>query len=343
MLRIHFTSGDLARVVIGYNSSLPVSEAVMSLQALRHRSGPRFSAWRQVVGKQLPARASLLGSLVPASGWAPDFLTPGPDHASPTTGAFDAIRATPRRRLTAELRRLPISHRLPAWAQLLADGDRDTLDTVTDTLAAYYDVAVSPFVDRMRAVLDADRAWRVHTMASLGVGAVLAGLHPQVRWEEPVLELPGPPGQGQIDFHLEGRGLLLSAHIFCGARPRALLNEVDTPVLVYAPVWNLQSDSLVATPPDTRPRSSTALATLLGRTRAAALEALASPTGHTTKQLAQTLAISPATASEHVTALRDAGLVTSLRQANTMRHTTTNLGTKLISTTTGTGTGIRLP
>ncbi|MFF3735436.1 hypothetical protein ACFYXM_35525, partial [Streptomyces sp. NPDC002476] len=48
---------------------------------------------------------SLLGSLVPASGWAPDFLTPGPDHASPTTGAFDAIRATPRRRLTAELRR----------------------------------------------------------------------------------------------------------------------------------------------------------------------------------------------------------------------------------------------
>ncbi|MGW2090229.1 winged helix-turn-helix domain-containing protein [Streptomyces sp. NPDC001880] len=342
MLRIHFTSEDLARVTLGYNSSLPVSEAVMSLQALRRGSGPRFSAWRHAVGKQLPARAALLGSLVPASGWAPDFLTPGPDHASPTTGAFDAIRATPQRRLTTELHRLSPDRRLPAWAQLPADGDRETLDAVTDTLAAYYDIAVTPFLDRMRAVLDADHTWRVHTMARLGVGAVLAGLHPQMRWEEPVLELPGPPGQGQIDFHLEGRGLLLSAHIFCGSRPRALLNDVGTPVLVYAPVWNPQIGNLVAEPPDTRPRSSTALATLLGRTRAAVLEALASPAGHSTKQLAESLAISPATASEHVTALRDAGLVASLRQANTVRHTTTNLGTNLISTATGTG-GIQLP
>ncbi|MFD7499072.1 ArsR/SmtB family transcription factor [Streptomyces sp. NPDC059832] len=308
----------------------------MSLQALRRGSGPQFSAWRHLVGKQLPARASLLGSLVPASGWAPDFLTPGPDHASPTTGAFDAIRATPRRRLAADLRRLSSHHRLPAWTQLLADGDRETLDAVADTLAAYYDAAVTPFVDRVRAVLDADRACRVHTMARLGVGAVLAGLHPQMRWQEPVLELPGPPGQGQINFHLEGRGLLLSAHIFCGSRPRALLNDVGTPVLVYAPAWNPHGGNLVAEPADTRPRTSTALATLLGRTRAAVLEALASPAGHTTKQLAQSLGISPASASEHVTALRAAGLVTSLRQANTVRHTITALGAGLISTATGT-------
>lgn len=302
----------------------------MSLQTLRRRSGPRFSAWRHLAGKQLPARASLLGSLVPASGWAPDFLTPGPDHASPSTGAFEAIRATPRRRLATELRRLSSHHRLPAWTQLLADGDREALDAVTDVLAAYYDVAVTPFVDRMQAVLDADRAWRVHTMARLGVGAVLASLHPQVRWEEPVLELPSSHGQSQVDFHLAGRGLLLSAHIFCGSRPRALINEVGTPILVYAPLWNLQSDSLVAAPPDARPRAS-ALATLLGRTRAAALEALASPAGHSTKQLAESLAISPASASEHVSALRAAGLVTSLRQANMVRHTATALGKGLIS------------
>ncbi|MBW3363098.1 winged helix-turn-helix domain-containing protein [Streptomyces microflavus] len=334
MLRIHFTSKDLAQVTLGHNSSMPVSEAVMSLQALRRGSGPRFSAWRHLTGKQLPARASLLGSLVPASGWAPDFLTPGPDHASPTTGVFDAIRATPRRRLAAELRRLSSHHRLPAWTQLLADGDREALDAVTDTLTDYYDVAVAPYTDRMRAVLDADRAWRVHTMARVGVGAVLAGLHPQVRWEEPVLELAGHAGQGQVDFHLEGRGLLLSAHIFCGSRPRAMLNRVGPSVLVYAPVWNLQSDSLVAAPADARPRASTALATLLGRTRAAVLEALASPAGHSTKQLAESLAISPATASEHVTALRAAGLVTSLRQANMVRHTATALGKSLISTAT---------
>ncbi|MFF8717524.1 ArsR/SmtB family transcription factor [Streptomyces sp. NPDC015184] len=333
MLRIHFTSKDLARVTLGYNNSLPVSEAVMSLQALRRGSGPRFSAWRHhLAGKQLPSRVSLLGSLVPASGWAPDFLTPGPNYASPTTGAFDAIRATPRRRLAAELRRLSSHRRLPAWTHLLADGDREALDTVADALTAYYDVAITPYVDRMRAVLDADHAWRVHTMARLGVGAVLAGLHPTVRWEEPVLELAGFAGQDQVDFHLEGRGLLLSAHIFCGPHPRALLNEVGTPVLVYAPVWNLQSDSLVGAPADARPCASAALAALLGRTRAAVLEALASPAGHNTKQLAECLAISPASASEHVAALRAAGLVTSLRHANMVRHTATTLGKNLVST-----------
>jgi len=139
MLRIHFTSADLARVTLGYNSSLPVSEAVMSLQALRHRSGPRFSVWRHAVGKQLPARASLIGSLVPVSGWAPDFLTPGPDHASPTAGAFDAIRATPRRRLTAELRRLSHRHRLPTWSQLgrcLKGSDLPELAALAEMLQA---------------------------------------------------------------------------------------------------------------------------------------------------------------------------------------------------------------
>ncbi|WP_308307697.1 winged helix-turn-helix domain-containing protein [Streptomyces sp. ISL-10] len=71
---------------------------------------------------------------------------------------------------------------------------------------------------------------------------------------------------------------------------------------------------------------------LLGRTRAAVLDALADPSGHTTKQLAQRLNISPTSASEHATALRAVGLVTTLRQANTVRHTTTPLGTNLLST-----------
>ncbi|MFI1400569.1 winged helix-turn-helix domain-containing protein [Streptomyces sp. NPDC020681] len=214
----------------------------------------------------------------------------------------------------------------------LADGDRDALDAVADALAAYYDIAITPFADRMRAVLDADRAWRVHTMARAGVGALLAGLHPQVRWREPVLELPVLPEQGEVDFHLEGRGILVCAHIFCGPRPRALLNDVDTPVLIYAPIRDLQTSDLIAEPSHALSGAPTALAALLGRTRAAVLHTLADPAGHTTKQLAQHLGISPASASEHATSLRAAGLVTSLRHANTVRHTTTPLGTTLLST-----------
>ncbi|MGW1412279.1 winged helix-turn-helix domain-containing protein [Streptomyces sp. NPDC002403] len=302
----------------------------MSLQVLRRSSGPLFSAWRRHVLARLPAQAPLLGSLVPVSGWVPDFLTPG-EQASPDAGAFEAIRATPRKRLAIDIDRLSTHQRPPTWVGQLADGHREALDAVADALSAYYDIAVTPFTDRIRAMLDADRAWRVHTMAHAGVGAVLAGVHPQVRWREPILELPGLPEHGEADFHLEGRGLLLCAHIFCGPRPRALLNDFDTPVLVYPPLRDLKTGDLVIEPSHARPGAPTALAALLGRTRAAALEALTDSAGHTTKQLAERLGISPASASEHATALRAAGLITSLRHANTVRHTTTPLGTALLT------------
>ncbi|MYW01139.1 winged helix-turn-helix domain-containing protein [Streptomyces sp. SID3343] len=332
MLRIHFTARDLAGVAFAHHTALPISEAVMSLQVLRQSSVPLFRAWRRYVLERLPPHASLLGSLVPAAGWVPDFLTPSAP-AFPGAGAFEAIRATPRERLTTDVRRLSAHRRPAAWVRQLADGDKEALDVVADTLAAYNDVAITPFADPMRAVLDADRAWRVETMARAGVGAVLAGLHPQVHWHEPVLELPALPGQGDIDFHLEGRGLLLCGHVFCGLRPRALLNDVDTPVLIYPPLRDLSANGLVSEPPRPRENAPKALTTLLGRTRAAVLHALAGPGGHTTTQLARHLGISPASASEHAAALRAAGLIVSLRQANTVLHTATALGTTLLATT----------
>ncbi|MFB7618901.1 ArsR/SmtB family transcription factor [Kitasatospora sp. NPDC056181] len=273
----------------------------------------------------------MLGALVPASGWIPDFLTPSePDHSGPA--AFEAIRSTPRGRLAADLQRLAGRHRLPVWAGSLAEGDREALDAVADALETYHNVAITPFADQMRKVLEADRAWRVHTMARGGLGAVLAGLHPQIHWREPVLELPGPRGTGDVNFYLEGRGILLCPHVFCGPRPRALLNDVDKPVLVYRPIWDPGSSGLVGGMSHTaRLAEAPALGALLGRTRAAVLATLATSDGHTTKQLAESLAIAPASASEHVAALRATGLATSRRDANTMRHTVTRLGIDLIS------------
>ncbi|GAA2816164.1 helix-turn-helix domain-containing protein [Kitasatospora aburaviensis] len=331
MLRIHFTTEDLARTVLAGSRALPVAEAVMSLQAIRLGSSRRLTPWRSHVLERLPEGAALLGALVPASGWIPDFLTPSePDHSGPA--AFEAIRSTPRGRLAADLQRLSSRHRLPLWTRSLAEGDRAALNAVTDALETYHNVAIVPFADQIRKVLEADRAWRMHTIARGGLGAVLAGLHPQIHWREPVLELPGPRGAGDVDFRLEGRGILLCPHVFCGPRPRALLNDVDRPVLVYRPVWDPGGSGLVGgMSRRARPTETPALGTLLGRTRAAVLATLATSDGHTTKQLAESLAIAPASASEHVAALRASGLATSRRHANTMRHTITRLGIDLIA------------
>lgn len=74
------------------------------------------------------------------------------------------------------------------------------------------------------------------------------------------------------------------------------------------------------------PRS---LAALLGRTRAAALRTIDS--GCTTSGLARRLGVSPASASEHATVLREAGLIISRRDRNAVYHTLTPLGHDLLS------------
>ncbi|GAB3160008.1 hypothetical protein GCM10027059_07160 [Myceligenerans halotolerans] len=79
-------------------------------------------------------------------------------------------------------------------------------------------------------------------------------------------------------------------------------------------------------------RGEGALAALLGRTRARALRELAGSAS--TTLLAQRMDISPASASEHTTVLRRAGLVTSQRDGRRVVDVLTELGQGLLEGTT---------
>jgi DNA-binding transcriptional ArsR family regulator len=72
-----------------------------------------------------------------------------------------------------------------------------------------------------------------------------------------------------------------------------------------------------------------ALAPLLGRTRAAALAAIAD--GCTTTELTVRLGISVAGASQHATVLRDACLIITRCYGGTALYTLTPLGTELLA------------
>ncbi|WP_322656373.1 helix-turn-helix domain-containing protein [Streptomyces justiciae] len=56
----------------------------------------------------------------------------------------------------------------------------------------------------------------------------------------------------------------------------------------------------------------------------------AAATGATTTEAARHAGVTPTTASHHTTLLRDAGLITSHRYANTVVHTLTPLGAALL-------------
>jgi DNA-binding MarR family transcriptional regulator len=72
-----------------------------------------------------------------------------------------------------------------------------------------------------------------------------------------------------------------------------------------------------------------ALTPLLGRTRTAVLKTITRNPSSTTSQIAALLGISPGRASEHAGVLRDAGLITSHRHRNTVRHLPTRLGMEI--------------
>jgi DNA-binding transcriptional ArsR family regulator len=77
------------------------------------------------------------------------------------------------------------------------------------------------------------------------------------------------------------------------------------------------------------PSPNDALAGLLGHTRAAVLRQLLHDE-NSTGAVARRLALSPASVSEHIRALREAGLATSTRRGRTVDHHPTALGRSLL-------------
>ncbi|MFD5438543.1 winged helix-turn-helix domain-containing protein, partial [Kitasatospora sp. NPDC127067] len=141
----------------------------------------------------------------------------------------------------------------------------------------------------------------------------------------------------EADFHLSGRSFVLAPSVFCGPVPQLFASpEAETVVMAYQALHDpVDAAALWASPADTRRGDAPvpqALTALLGRTRAIVLCVIANHPACTTTQLAQRAGISPASASEHATTLRKAGLTAVTRERKATLHTLTHLGLTLLST-----------
>ncbi|WP_046732308.1 ArsR/SmtB family transcription factor [Streptomyces humi] len=322
MLRIHFTSDDLARIRM-VPAPDPLWEVLLSSYRLRHPSGAvYFGAWRRTVATRLSPSARLLAALAPPTGYAVDFLTPPGAGPAPAAG-LDALRRTPRTRLRRDLEELHHRHParpLPAWTRGLAEGDPGAVSALSDAVAAYFAAALEPFWPRVRRQVQRDHEWRTRALDTTGWEGVLATLHPSATWHYPVLELAFPADH---DVHLDGRGLTLQPSFFCWGAPTTFLDTGLPPVLVY-PVERSLDWSETPHPPGRQ-----AVAALLGRTRARVLEVVATA-ACTTTQLSERAHVPIQTASHQAAVLREANLIHSRRHRNTVVHTVTALGAALL-------------
>jgi len=279
--------------------------------------------WADTVRPRTAAlRLDGLRALVGNPRYLPDFLFPPPDRMDIRFDTeLERVRATPPELVRVEVDRVRAGTSLaPALRELYDDPERG-LGTLADQLAAYWRTAVAPVWPRLRRLLDADLDYRSAQLTSGGVARMLDNLHPQLRYADDALRIRWSRWNSSSD--LRGTGLLLVPCVF--AWPAlTVTKDVDQPMLTYAPrgigrVWSGTSGV-----------GTQRMARLLGRRRAALLALLDLPVS--TTALAAQLDLTAAAVSEHLSVLRDAGLVTSRRSGRSVLYQRTPLATQLLRT-----------
>ncbi|MEU5901931.1 MULTISPECIES: winged helix-turn-helix domain-containing protein [Streptomyces] len=332
-LRLHFTAADLARTRLaeGLRPMLELDIAVRLLQDGAHEV--RFGAWRRQSLRRLEPGVRRLFDLIPPTGWTVGFL----DHVGATgiEEAVQRVRATPAARVTEDMERWAGRARgraVPGWTRALG-GDGRLLGELADAVALAHREVIAPYQAQMDVLARTDQVLRGRQVAYGGLDLLLSGLNPRcIRWDSPVLELTTASGFTG-DIHLAGRGLLLIPSVFGAVYPAFDETAEPQPWLTY-PVGVRDTDLFPAPVVTARALSSVpdSLTALLGHTRAVVLWTIAEHPGCTTGELARRAGISPASASQHATVLRTAGLSRTVRHRNTALHTATYAGTHLLGT-----------
>ncbi|MEU1683015.1 helix-turn-helix transcriptional regulator [Micromonospora zamorensis] len=321
MLRLHLGPADLCRVRFGARLH-PVGTALLAGQWLRD---PTVAAMAPTLAERAAALEStgaaqaataVLRHLLPARGRLPDFVTPFAGVESVAAG-LEAIQATPARRVRAEVGAAYADVAATPLRRRFAAADPEMLDLFGGAVRTWFDAVLAPHWPDLVSAYRQQVTCASQRLAQHGLASLFAGLHPAIRWREPVLEvrtwwdgeLPGT-----------GHGLILLPSPLAGPRPRVLV-EPDRPILLVYPALM---------PPRGATAEGDPLGRLLGATRALVLRQLAADGGMTTTVLARAVGISLSSASEHATALRATGLVASERDGGSVRHHLTALGANLL-------------
>ena len=318
---------NLSADVLGQTrfSISPLTELTSSLRFLGNMSAsPVFRPWvDRIRGKLDRVDMSLLLSAVPDGRYIPTCLMPPGRLRDPRIeDQLQDLAVMSAESLSGMLTEIwedrPVPDRV---VQLLATGDRaPTL--LAEVLWDYWTVALAPHWSRIHAVLSDDVDYRTAGMQDQGLFAVLTDLHPEIHMSGTGLCIDKPHFP---DSEHEAHRMTLTSSMFTW--PHLVIGDLPNAefALTYGAfgvgrVWE-DREPLAQEP-------AQSLASLLGRTRAAILRHTAEPAS--TTHLARLLGQSPATVSEHLTVLRNTGLVTRRRSGRSVLYRQTAFAEHLI-------------
>ncbi|MDF3299448.1 ArsR/SmtB family transcription factor [Streptomyces tropicalis] len=327
MSSLHFDVGDVAKIRFTIS---PLWDTVSSFWVLAdagrnsvHR--PWITSAKELLKDRDLARTTApLRSLTGRSICLPDFLTPPPDCS---TGDIEdelaIVLATPHARVQAEVEAMGDSAVPGSFSHRLATDAQRALPQLVQAVEAWWQAALRPHWPRMRAVLEADVAFRTRELSRGGVQTLFHQLHPALHWTGDRL---GVDDMLDTDIRLNGRGLPLVPSLFATRSVLVASSAASPPIAVYparalGTLWEQGG---------TEYRS---VARLLGRSRAMILAFTTSPC--TTTQLAARTGLSAPAVSQHLGVLREAGLVTKSRYRNEVNYVVSELGSALLDQSAG--------
>jgi DNA-binding transcriptional ArsR family regulator len=303
----------------------PLSETVSGLQQLgglgRQEINLRWLRWASDELAVRPLRLSLTWPLLvnDRPSW-PQFLVPAPAGAETTIEEdLAAMRRTTARQVRASLRRV-FGDDPPDSAAELAARPAAGLRAIAAELRAAHDRLIAPHWSRIRAVLDADIAYRARRLTAGGVERLFADLHPDLHWHDGRLTLERWAGDRVVR---PAPGGLVLLPVVLGTPYVLIKGNTTTQTTVRYPARGVGALWTAGTRP-----VSGSLVRLLGRARAELLDALRSPA--TTTDLARALNVSPSAVSQHLRVLRDSGLVAGERRGREVLYRTTERGLALL-------------
>jgi DNA-binding transcriptional ArsR family regulator len=246
-----------------------------------------------------------------------DFPAPPPVGVNtPIEEELAIVRATSAARAHEEIRRNLETMTRPPAAVLDVLFSPQVVTLFADALQRTWADIVAPAWPRFHAILERDVIQRAGRLATYGWAAALDDLAPKVRWlPDGVIEV----GSADPDetYQLDGRGLLFVPTVF-----RTGIGSYVDPAWPYALAYPARGAAIPHEPP-------AGLSGLVGRSRSRILAELATP--GTTTQLAAVLSLGLGTVSEHLSALRRAGLIARARVGRGVLYHRTALGDALVA------------
>jgi DNA-binding transcriptional ArsR family regulator len=265
----------------------------------------------------------VLSTVAPYRHTVPEFMVPPATSIGTTVEEqLRSMGGLSREDLVRGLRETWRGSKAPIGVRSLLRPRKAAVERLTTALWEYWCVAFAPYWPDIRSVLQGDLIHREGLMANVGLGGVLATLHDDLRLVGDRLYVDKPDN---VTWDLT-TGIILIPSVFV---PPHLVIPTDGrhggTYFVYGAHrfdriwygWNQPLD-----------RGSSPLDGLIGSTRANILVALEFP--DTTLSLARRLRLKPPGVSQHLSALKNSGLLKSRRNGKAVLYYRTALADRLL-------------